>query len=149
MNEEQISEVTVSNLPPKDLLLAMLLLVCEHSGVGFPITVSCGGTLVSGHIVPQKVFFTKLHEQMKTQATYPTGTPESIKSMVETVFKSFSDGTESGSGERFKEALENGDFPQMLHFEDAVVIGPDGQRAIVGLWRGRLGSVDGFSVKSF
>jgi hypothetical protein len=150
MNEQQFTTVTVSNLPPNDLLLAMLLLVCEHAGVGFPITAAFGGTLVSGHIIPEKMFFTKLHEKMKSEAKYPAeAMRDSIKSMVDEVFKQFSDAVETGSGEKFGEALESGEYPEMIHFEDATIISADGRRTVVGLWRGRVGCIDGFSIMSF
>jgi hypothetical protein len=100
MNEEQqFTTVNVANFPPNDLLLGMLLLVCEQAGVGFAVTLVVGGTVVSGHMVPQRVFFTRLAEKMKS-ARYTNAT-EAIKSMVHAVFEQFVEASEGGAQRNF------------------------------------------------
>jgi hypothetical protein len=76
MKEEkpEDTEVNEANFPPKDFFLSSLLLMCEHSGIGYPITLTVSGVVISGNMVPTKVFFTKLSEKMKTEVTYNSST---------------------------------------------------------------------------
>jgi hypothetical protein len=151
MNEkDQYTKVEVATFPPKDYLLSMLLLLCEHAGIGFPVTLAVNGLVVSGHMTPKKVFFTKLHAKMKSEAKFnATEKEQPLVTMVERVFKEFADTAEPGSPDKFGAALEKNDYPDVIHLENTTILSPDGGRLDVGLWRGRIDHISGFSIVSF
>jgi hypothetical protein len=142
--KSEYTKVAVANFPPKDFFLESLLLMCEHSGIGYPITLTVSGLVVSGNMVPTKVFFKKLSDKMKAEATYDVSNI-AAKSAVEKLFEDFADIVEGGSTEKLQEAIDSGDYPEMIHLENTTIFSPSGKLA-VGLWRGRVEHISGFSV---
>lgn len=144
MAEAKDTDVSLDQEPnpaSPDWYLQTLVQVANESDATFPVTLYVNGLLVSGILIGGHKFFTELGVQF-TQ--FFGGESEETTEIV---------GSLTSPGEIYYRD-GNSDTPpppQYVHLKEARVFSP-GQQPIPAngsLWRGRLASVDGFSLGCF
>lgn len=118
----------------------LLQLIVQHTndnvGNRHPITLTVGGNLVSGHLIDADAYMDAMADQFASQFDEGDGSADSIRRSI--------------VGLKYipNEDLEKNVPPQFIHLEDAEVFTSSGRPIVSGglLWRGKLSSVDGFSI---
>lgn len=127
-----------SAVPDRDGFLALLVSMVNASGLAMDITLTVGGLLVSGTMIPAEKFILDFGGKFTADLTDPQSREETLES-----FKAQADAA--------RLAAESNLPPLFVHLENAQFFMPAGagpipQRATGNLWRGRLASVDGWHL---
>lgn len=115
-----------------DPLLQWLVNLTNKSNTRYTVTLTVGGNLISGVLIPLNEYLDEWSEQISFQI----GHQESAEFVRETVL-----------GWKAQEDEEQ-PAPQFIHIKDAEVFTSNGMPIAPGgsLWRGKISSVDGFSL---
>ncbi|MGO3542324.1 MAG: gas vesicle accessory protein GvpU [Pseudomonas helleri] len=116
-----------------DGLLQWIVEIIMNSDISIGISLTIGGNIVSGMLIPHKKYFEKLSEDFSRPFD-----PESAAVLKERIL-SFIPPQHDG---------DDGVAPQFLHLEHAQIITvPSGALTSEGmLWRGKISAVEGFSL---
>lgn len=114
----------------------------SNKGLQFPLTLTCGGILVSGTLIGGKEYFS-LSADLVSSGFSDEETKAVIAEWVSSWGTIYDDSAEDSDGE------QTSDRPQFIHLKDAKYYVP-GQPPIPTsqsgtLWRGRLAEVVGFN----
>jgi hypothetical protein len=126
-----------------DWFLQMLVDLANSKAAEFPITLSIGGSLVSGMMIGGKEYF---ELQAKTiERNVPSDQMENAKPIVEGI---------QHLGEIYDDLYEDriiGGDPSYIHLKKATVFIGDSVFPSHGsiLWRGKIAAVDGFMLGAF
>jgi len=132
----------------RDIFLEILISEFVEHGVQIPITMSVGGTIISGYLVSEDKYFeemSKLASESESEESAEV-IQEAIRAMPhhidEAVTRLIDEGTEGGDAARIRRRIQSG----YIHLIDSSVETPGGDTEEMSdmLWRGRLEAVDGF-----
>lgn len=100
------------------------------------ITLTVGGNLISGLLISSSSYLDKFSEELSRQFTSENGSSDLMREQV--------------LSWKIEPEAADGDLPpsQFIHLEDARVYSSSGGPILNGgsLWRGKISSVDGFSL---
>jgi len=118
-----------------DWLLQFLVKFVVTTPVEIGITLSVGGNLVSGQLISHDAYFKQLAQDLATPLSqFEAGVDESMKQII----LSFTPG----------ESADNTTAFHFIHLKDSKTY-PSDQNPICAegvLWRGKIASVDGFTI---
>lgn len=124
----------------QDEVLEYLVKILEETDAGISLTISVNGSIISGQMISSKRYFEELsnfYDEKNITADDPSliekGLPvlQRVKQFLEQKGKS----------------REEQDNPKYIHLEDVVIYPSNpSQPAGATVWRGKLSSVDGFSI---
>lgn len=133
---ERSQEELKANKPldpsPRDSLLAFLVNLCNESSLEVGITLTVGGNLITGKLISGRKYCNEVASQM--EAAGETGA---------TIAKYYREFGEEYFG---KQDDDNFVTPEMIHLENAKVVGAGSVIQNLGFWRGRLRSVEGHTI---
>jgi len=125
-----------------DEVLEYLVQKTEETGIGMTVTLSMNGLIISGQIIRSKQYYEEMSNFLDSGE---------IKSTNEQDIKTFSNYIES-----YKQFIEQikiqsqtkiSGNPKYIHLSNATIQPSDSEYSIPApLWRGKLSSVDGFSI---
>lgn len=129
---------------PVDCLLQSLVEIVNSESANIPITLSIGGLLISGDMIGGKIYFNEFARQFKDGFR---DISSETASTIEETFKRLGDVYDPIQKESQGSAAMP--KPYMIHLKDAQIYQsgaslPPSEKRV--LWRGRLESVDGFSL---
>ena len=141
----QNAERAQRRLDRRDVVLSMLVDLAEK-GIELPVTLFIGGAVVSGILVSGRVFFDGIGSQLETIGT---GVDTEIRSVIADALRT--------SGWAYDAPAEHSPFTgEQLALYRELYLHLKGARALSGSalvptsgefwWRGRLSSVDAFSL---
>ena len=141
MNEEQERE---SELNPQlkafeaDYFLDIIVSVVHTTDIEIGITLNVNGLVVSGQLISVEIYFRELSEGMNL-ATTNTEAGNAVINAFKEAFRSLSDQAISSGQDR---------SPDFIHLRNAIVYSSGNTEMPISLplWRGKLSSVDGFSL---
>ena len=118
----------------------LLQVIVEHTNANIgnqhPITLTVGGNLVSGLLIAADAYIDAVADEFASDFKKEDGTADRIRDMI--------------LGMKYipNEDAEKNVPPQFIHLMDAEVYTSSGRPIVSGgsLWRGKLSSVDGFSL---
>ena len=140
--DTQISEV-ITTKADNDWLLENIVQFLVNNGVSIGLTLTFGGTTISGMAISGEAFFGKLADSVKT-----------AKGPSEPSFLNFLSEHFAAYKEVYQKPVDAsedyvGPKAAYIHLENAYIIAP-GQIAMPGspgmLWRGKISDVSGFSL---
>lgn len=128
-----------------DWFLVMLLNIVNQGTIEFGLTLNVGGSVISGTLISGKKYFSEFAKQFSNAI----GTPEeaSNEPSIEESFRKLGDIYDLPEGKQGEE-LKNQAPVTYIHLRDANVFFKDGTipTGVGVFWRGKLSSVDGFSL---
>ncbi|MFU1798184.1 gas vesicle accessory protein GvpU [Paenibacillus azoreducens] len=134
MSEERKDDATkdVNSKKSKDFLLCSLVSTVNKSPLSLSITLTVGGSVISGKLVSGK-------EYMESVAARYKSLDDEIGTILSDTFlyvgdKLYSNPTNEGNV-----------LPDMIHLNDAVLF-QGNARFNLGNWRGKISAVDGFAM---
>jgi hypothetical protein len=151
MSEETKASKSTWQSPDAFLQLLVDLANDSEGPLPLPITLSVKGVLISGRLINGKTYFAEFSGQIRA-AFEPYQKHFADIPEMEAWIKSFGDPDES---ERPSKELDANQFAErvrqtrFVHLQDATILQPGGRPVPSEgglLWRGRLASVDGFSL---
>lgn len=146
-NDRQDSENIFHSGPPSDALLHYLVQLTDHIGLGFGITLTVNGVLVSGQTVPGSKFFAETQDRFRPEVKESFGTSAPTDKFFELFKDLYPDLSEDLDPSEISFQAE--DLPNFIHLKDVRVFTP-GQDSVPSArtesvsWRGRIANVDGF-----
>jgi hypothetical protein len=145
--EESGLEATVADLyaMPDQVLAGIVEAANQVEGTKIGITLYVSGQIITGVLIPAADFFQQLSDQINT-ADEGAGAGEGAARTMMTI-----SGVYRMRGRLPGEPGDEEGNPAVtlyIHLEDAAVVHPEtGRDKPVGLWRGRLSHVSGWSVR--
>jgi hypothetical protein len=137
-----------------DGFIRMLVRFCNETGAGIAMTVHAGGTIVSGTLISDTKYYQLLAERVRT-ALPDDESAEDFAGGVDQWARLIAgeDGKEEANGEKepADQKVKSIRRTSYLHLKDAS-IGPSLAELLPQervLWRGRLGTIDGWMLGSF
>jgi hypothetical protein len=123
-----------------DWFLQNLVSIANSSGMEVVLTLTVGGSIVSGRMISGKKYFDLF--------AMASGWPSDSSDLIRETYKKF--------GETYYTPQTGADDekwspPQYIHLQDAFVFSPDGAQLPSSsgiLWRGKISAVAGFSLGS-
>jgi hypothetical protein len=129
---------------PVDCFLQALVSIVNDESASIPITLSVGGLLISGAMIGGKTYFDEFARQFKDGFR---NVRSETASTIEEAFKRLGDVYDPIQKE--SQGSDPIPKPHLVHLRDAQIY-PSGASPAPSekgvLWRGRLESVDGFSL---
>lgn len=127
---------TLDEIPAPDRALADLVVMINSTAKGeIGATLTVNGSVVSGDIISGERFFLGLQEEIRNASGADNRLADTWQPMVDAYR------ADREADVDFDAALKNTVF---IHLRNAKVI--NGETSNVGFWRGRLESVDGWSI---
>lgn len=131
--ESKVSELEVCGVENADWLLQSFVDIVNSASFSLPITITIGGTNISGDLIGGKEYFNSLGENFsKSFSTLKNA--EDVGALIAKHADIYNDPDVKKS-------------PQYLHLKNAVMFDPEGNFILNGagaLWRGRISQIDGF-----
>jgi hypothetical protein len=130
-----------SGLTP-DNIFELLVQVANTSEVELGVTLHVQGQVLTGKLISGETYWSETADRLRAQGAGPTKLVETLATSMDRV----ADEYRSSFGE--DEPDDAGDpKSHFLHLRDARTLTPEGPVPTDGaLWRGRIASIDGFSV---
>ncbi|MDQ3903099.1 MAG: hypothetical protein M3247_05625 [Thermoproteota archaeon] len=123
----------------EDEILVQLVKQAEEKGIGISITLCVNGLIIVGNIISSKIYFEKLFPDFDKNQSFTTDNP-SEREMVRTYIANL-------VTPKIRESTESQDNPKYIHLDKVVMYPSDpGSPYVTGVWRGKLSSIDGFSI---
>ncbi len=123
-----------------DRFLEYLVQQVEETGIGFSVTLCIRGLVVYGNMIRSKIYYDLVSEIFnKSNLTSSTQDPNEIK-MADDYFESYQEFVKDMR--KFSQV----DSFNYIHLEHARIISPGFEPIITGAWRGKISSVDAFSL---
>lgn len=121
-----------------DGALALFQDLANNAGVGFGVTLTISGQLITGRMIPGRIYFEKLADSVAADTTPDLTLRDTLSGLF----------TELGSGYKDLNDPDAPDQPDRpvhyVHLEDAWLVSGEAWTNL-GLWRGRLTMVDGWT----
>lgn len=141
-DDDTAGPVKLAEPDPEDWFLQSLVRMSNNSEVGFELTLTVGGTIISGTLCSVREYFERFGKDF--QAGWDKiGAETDFDETIASLGKKPEDLTE--------EQEDNLPPPLYVHLKNARFYVP-GQRPIPSnglLWRGRIAEVDGFALGTF
>ncbi len=125
----------------EDWLLGQIVSVLINGGLQIPVTLTIGGSIVTGTMISGYAYFEELAKTFESAPTTIPSLRDSIAGLMRGYTAIYPDNP----------AKESGPDP-FIHLKNAEFWAPGQSPLAAGkevLWRGRLSSVDGFSIGRF
>jgi len=132
----------VSIVDGKDWFLQSIIDTVINEGIDIGVTLTIGGTIISGMLIGGRKYFEQLGDMLADQSK----DDDDITNVLGTGWKQYSEiySKPEGTPDGWRPPAAS-----YIHLKDAKIFMP-GQKPIPTnngfLWRGRLSSVDGFSI---
>ena len=146
--EDEIDRVDASEIvaPSKDWFLIDLIEWVNGTSLSFGITLTVGGSTITGELISGKAFFDNFAEKF-SEGMAKAGADDEVVGKTKKFYSSFGDIYGPKKGEENKDAPD----PVFVHLKDARTF--NGANHSVpsnkgSYWRGRISSVDGFMMSS-
>lgn len=117
-----------------DTLLNSFIKMVNKFDFSVGLTLTIGGQTISGNLISYKSYFQKTSEEFKNVSD-----GDFVNKILSDRFASF-----SKEAEAEEESEIELDSP-FIHLSDAVIIN-DNKDIALGLWRGKISSIDGFTI---
>jgi hypothetical protein len=140
----------------QDDLLKMLIMFAFTAGISIPITLNVKGTIISGDLIGGREYFEHYTEQVDRQFQDPkltdsyTGDPKQFHEIHYQHIKTLEKLSEMTYGSKDDTTRQPASEVHIgyIHLKNAQFIFPNGKvpTSERALWRGKLLSVDGFSL---
>ena len=125
----------IDSAPSSDHILAYVVSLSNDAGLELGLRVFAGGTILSGTLIGGSKFFAALSETINPNSQGD----DSVAGAMSKLFESLSD--------QYKSPDLSGDaVTTYLHLKNAWSFVPGQDPLLIGLWRGRLSQIDGWSV---
>jgi len=131
---------------PRDWILRFMLELLNRSdGNQIPITLTVGGTLITGMMIGVKDYYCLLGSQMRNMMAGTVG------ETLETFYRSIGDKSQQQAKEEPQDEAQlfrEKSGPNFVHLKNAQIATPQGlvPTDSTMLWRGRVSQVQGFSL---
>lgn len=130
-----------SGLTP-DNIFELLVEVANTSELEMGVTLHVQGQVLTGKLISGATYWSEAADRLRAQGAGPTQVVETMASSMEQVADEYR--AAFGTDRRDGQAEPMGRF---LHLRDARTLSPEGPIPTDGaLWRGRIASIDGFSI---
>lgn len=118
-----------------DTFLAILVRALTSAGARFGLTLLVDGATITGTVITPEEYFELLGQQLNEAWSRNADDPGDFRSALRQMVERGSTSEDSPRRHR-----------QSIHLKDAVILGPGDQLSRVGLWRGSLDHVGGWSL---
>lgn len=130
-----------------DPFLQSLVALANNPGVGLDVTLLVDGLVVTGETIPHAMFWNEQADDMEgwTPGASTDADSADVALMAAKAFAEVFRGRANEAAALAEDESESAFLPRYIHLRNATIHSP-GQVRNVGLWRGRLSAVSGWSL---